>query len=36
MMRLEKHINHFNKDMKNGFCSLKWNNMEDLKLFPFS
>lgn len=35
-MRLEKHINHFNKDMKNACCLLKWNNMEDLELFPFS
>lgn len=36
IMRLQKHINHFNKDMKNACFSLKWNNMEDLKLFLFS
>ena len=35
-MRLEKHINRFNKDVKNALYSLKWNNMQGFKLLPFS
>lgn len=36
IMRLEKRIHCFNKDVKNAHCSFKWNYTDDLKLFPFS
>lgn len=35
IMRLGEYFNYFNKDMKNVYCLLRWNNMEDFKLFLF-